>query len=170
MIAEIFDSFPEVSTIRDMDREQLCSDCWLNKFDVMRTSEYSAYDQYLKHQFDYALKRCGYPDYESSILPSPIDLPNPAEFCASGQTYRAGDMDTCDSIAEAEKISSAALYQLNPDKIPVCYEMQRNPELCLPSSCERIWVMEWGSNDTCASIKVNITETTGVFSLGAVRK
>ncbi|KAH1738843.1 hypothetical protein KXX09_004297 [Aspergillus fumigatus] len=59
--------------------------------------------------------------------------------------------DTCDSIAQTNGLSSAALYMGNQDQIYNCSKIEANLNLCLPLPCGQTYVLQ--PDDTCTSIE-----------------
>jgi LysM repeat protein len=73
-------------------------------------------------------------------------------LCASGKTSSAKAGDTCDSIAQANKISSATLYYINSG-LQSCDNISAGSTVCLPQTCETTYSVK--STDTCVAIGVD---------------
>lgn len=69
--------------------------------------------------------------------------------CPSAQIYTTKAGDTCDSIAQGNKVSSATLYDTNPMLLD-CDAPGAGLQLCLPSKCAELHSVQDG--DTCSSI------------------
>jgi hypothetical protein len=165
---EIIDDFSLVSSIEDMPHDELCSFCWIEHYAIPQRSQYSNYDEFLRSQLDYTVYQCGESDVDTSIPDSPFLTNEPFTYCQSNYWYTTSDGDTCDSIAEANSVSSAALYLENPDAIYNCSSIVAGTDLCLPAPCELIWTVQ--PEDTCSSIEYNITVSTMSSVLGNIQK
>ncbi|KAJ3952539.1 hypothetical protein N0V92_011011 [Colletotrichum tropicale] len=165
---EIIDGFTEVSSIEEMPTDELCSFCWVEHYAMLQRSRYSKYDSFVESQLQYTVAECGKSDLNTSIPESPIILPEPFTYCQTDNWYTTVQGDTCDSIAQANSISSSSLYIENPDLIYDCYSIDIGSKLCLPPACSLTWVVQ--PDDTCASIEYNITMTTVTSVLGNIQK
>jgi LysM repeat protein len=78
----------------------------------MQRSQYSFYNDYYKIELETVHDKCGLTG-PTDIKPSPITLPeeDPADCFIT--TYKTVDGDTCDSIAQANSMSSASIYMGN---------------------------------------------------------
>lgn len=130
--SEIIDGFKTVSSIEKMPFNEICTYCWLEHYDVMQRSEYFAYDEFFQSQLQYSFTRCEAEDTDVSIRKSPIDKPETSGFCVGDEIYTTVSGDTCDKIARAKSLSSAALYQGNPATIANCSSIPTGKKLCLP--------------------------------------
>ncbi|KAK7959253.1 pectin lyase-like protein [Apiospora aurea] len=164
---EIIDAFTDVDDIKDMPQDGICSYCWLEQYSMMQKSPYFLYDDFLKSQLEYSFERCGI-DGNTTIPSSPIETSKPSQFCYTDVYYTAKAGDTCDSVAKSHSLSSASLYQSNPDGIPNCRDIAAGTELCLPDRCQETYELMPGDN--CTSIERNRTEALHVWSEGYVRK
>lgn len=63
------------------------------------------------------------------------------ERCTPDKRYTVLEGDTCDSIAEANSVSGATLYYINPE-LQNCTAPTPGLSLCLPDSCERIYKVQ----------------------------
>lgn len=89
---------------------------------------------------------------EPQPSPSPAPGSEPPEMeCATGQTYKAQEGDTCDSIALAHSVSAATLYYINPALLD-CNNATAGQELCLPLACEVTYTVQEG--ESCVEIGV----------------
>ncbi|KAG9251359.1 pectate lyase superfamily protein-domain-containing protein [Emericellopsis atlantica] len=164
---EIIDNFQLVDTVQDMPESEMCSYCWIERYSMLQRSRYSLYDDFVKSQLEYSLDQCG-KVADTEKPESPIDLPVRSDFCLSDNRYTTVEGDTCDSIALANSVSSAALYRENDEAILDCDNIAAATELCLPTPCGRTWRLQ--PDDSCTSIESNLTQTTYIFSHGFVRK
>ncbi|KAK8029707.1 pectin lyase-like protein [Apiospora rasikravindrae] len=164
---EIIDAFTDVDDIKDMPQDEICSYCWLEQYSMMQKSPYFLYDDFLKSQLDYSFERCSI-DGNTTIPNSPIETSKSNEFCYTDKYYTTKAGDTCDSIAKSHSLSSASLYQSNPDGIHNCKDIAEGTELCLPDRCQETYELMPGDN--CTSIETNRTEALHVWSQGYVRK
>ncbi|KAL3954473.1 hypothetical protein ACCO45_010036 [Purpureocillium lilacinum] len=156
------------ASIEDMPTSELCSYCWIKHLSIMQQSAYSAYDSFFQSQLQYTVERCR-KSQNTTIPKSPINVPEPSDFCVTAKTYTTVIGDTCDSIAEASGISSASLYLGNPQSIKTCaVVIPSGTDLCLPPPCGKTWTIQPG--DSCHSIETNLTQMLGTFSMGYVRK
>ena len=79
-----------------------------------------------------------------------IDIPeNDKSDCPSSQIYTTKSGDTCDSIAEDNRVSSATLYDSNPMLLS-CEAPEPGLKLCLPSKCEKLYKVQ--NSDTCSTV------------------
>lgn len=133
----------------------------------MQRSPYSGYDAWIKSQLEYSYQECGKTG-DTSIPPPPIDPPTEDNFCVSSRTITTEEGDTCDSIASAYGLSSASLYASNPAGIMDCSRIRAGTKICLPPSCGVTYALQTG--DTCLSIERNVSEATGQYMIGSIRK
>jgi hypothetical protein len=167
-VLDIINDFTPVAKIEDMSTAEICSYCWIQHYAVLQRSSYSAYDEFIKSQLSYSYSRCGQTD-PTSIPPPAISLPATTDFCATGSLYTVSAGDTCDSIASAKNVSSAALYLGNPDGILNCSKIEAGTALCLPFPCGVTHTLVAG--DTCSSIQQLAFNLTGwPLSNGDLRK
>jgi len=98
----------------------------------MQRTPFSIFDQRYKRRLEYVQKKRGLSG--STEIPSSPDPPQPAKpdpFCLSDKIIRTTKSETCDSIAEEHKLSSAALY---------IYNIATGVKLYLPPSCKDTYV------------------------------
>lgn len=147
---DIIDRFKQVGSLEDMPTSELCSWCNVNKLALMQSSPYSSYDEYWKSDLEHIYKTCGITG-NTEIPRALVHLsPTPPAFCASGNKYTTIKGDTCDSIAQAHNVSSAALYMGN-EELRVCDDIPQSLEICLPLECGETYVV--GPHDTCTSLE-----------------
>lgn len=130
--------FTLIQKIGDMPKNELCSECYVNRLKMMQSSPYSIYRTQSFYQG--ALKRavdvCSLSDQPVSPQPPVIPVKPPQEtWCISGKTYKTADNDTCDSIAEEFSVSSASLF-IGNSEIRDCSSIPTGSKLCLPLQCQ----------------------------------
>ncbi|KAH1913088.1 hypothetical protein KXW47_005990, partial [Aspergillus fumigatus] len=129
----------------------MCSYCYVERLQMMQRTPYSVYDEYYQTVLKTVHERCGLTG-PTDIPPSPITLPEQEEpICLSGTKLTTVEGDTCDSIAQTNSLSSAALYMGNQDQIYNCSKIEANLNLCLPLPCGQTYVLQ--PDDTCTSIE-----------------
>lgn len=141
-----------------MPTAEICSFCWLQHYAILQTSSYSAYDDFIESQLSYSNTRCGQTN-PTSPPPPAISVPAATDFCATGDLYTTVLGETCDSIASANNVSSAALYLGNPDGIPDCDSITTGTALCLPVPCGVTYTLL--PDDTCFSVEQLAYNLTG---------
>ncbi|CAG8407763.1 unnamed protein product [Penicillium salamii] len=135
-----------------MPTAELCSSCHVDRYQKMQSTPYSEYDKNFQLQLKDINSRCGLnipTDIPDSLVPV-IDPYAPSESCVSGIKYTTVAGDTCDKIAVAYKVSSAALF-IGHDNLFECEEIPVGTKLCMPLQCESVYTIQ--SNDTCTSIE-----------------
>lgn len=146
-----------------MPRDELCSFCYTAKIQLMQSTAYSTYDDNWKDDLEYAHATCGVSG-ETDVAPPLVELePEAPVLCISDATYTTVEGDTCDSIALAHNVASAALYMGNVNIIRACNGIAAGLELCLPLTCPLIYELQ--PNDTCTSI-----DAAQNLTLGDVRR
>lgn len=136
-----------------MPQAQLCSFCLGAKLRLMQSSPYSAYDQLHAERLEYINKVCGAGTGNSTApLPPPIN-PNGTtpDTCVSGNKYTVKSGDTCNSIAQANAVSSSTLYYINPELLN-CSAPDAGQQLCLPDRCETTYMVK--EADDCVTIAI----------------
>jgi hypothetical protein len=92
-----------------------------------------------------------------STTPTPwpikLNTTEPAAPTCSGKTYVTQSGDTCDSIAQSNKISAGTLYYNNPLLVG-CSSLAAGTQLCLPSQCESQYSIKEG--DECVSVALTL--------------
>jgi hypothetical protein len=140
----------------------MCSYCYTTTLQMMQNSSYSTYNDAYKSDYETVQSICsvtGATDIPPSVI---VRAADPVPICASGENYTTSAGDTCDSIALASNIASAALFMGNSDIFLNCSSLDEGVELCLPLTCSSTYVLQ--SNDTCSSI-----ETAQVIGAGKLR-
>ncbi|KAA8650192.1 uncharacterized protein ATNIH1004_002873 [Aspergillus tanneri] len=149
---DVIDKFTPVSSIEEMPSNEICSFCYVKRYEMMQSTPYSIYDELYEADLKYINKACG--------LSVPTDIPDPLlpfkdpyketnDFCASDVTYTTVAGDTCDSIATKHKVASASLFMGNVN-LKDCTSIPEGTELCIPFSCD-IYTLQ--KDDTCVSIE-----------------
>ncbi|GME48353.1 hypothetical protein CDV56_101071 [Neofusicoccum parvum] len=155
---DVIDGFTLVETIQDMPRSELCSNCNVERLSMMQRTPYSIYDDYYKSDLEYIHSTCGITG-DTSIPPPPIiPDPEPETICVSDLTYTTSGTETCDTIALAHSVSSAALFMANDHLLSSCAPTTPVPAdtvLCLPLTCATTYTLQ--AADTCLSIESNAT-------------
>lgn len=120
---------------------------------MMRRSPYSIYDDQYKSDLDVIHSKCGLTG-STDIPTSPI-TPDPQlqSTCVSGNNYTTRAGDSCDSIASANSVSSAALFIANSLLIDDCNAISGDVILCLPLACSITYMFT--ANESCATIENN---------------
>jgi LysM repeat protein len=123
----------------------------------MQASPYSVYhdslqSDYLKARLDYIYKKCDVDEGPTNIK-DPQYIPVEVEPipCFTDVTYTTKEGDTCDSIALRYSVASAAVQSANTDQISNCSSVKLGRELCIPLTCDRLYVLD--DQDTCDSIE-----------------
>ncbi|OGM39526.1 hypothetical protein ABOM_012090 [Aspergillus bombycis] len=153
---DVINDFTVVNTIDDMPTDELCSYCYVKRYEMMQSTSYSIYDETYQSDLIFMNSKCD--------LSAPTDIPPPIEepanpyannltFCASDTIYTTVSGDTCDTIALKHSVSSAALFIGNPNLFN-CKDIPAGIELCLPFTCEPTYTLKDG--DTCVSIEKSL--------------
>lgn len=135
-----------------MPTEEICSYCYIQRNAMMQNDRYSIYNDFYKRRLEYIYSRCDVTG-DIDVQEPPIPPPQAEEYCLSDNKYITQDGDTCDSIALAHSVSSAALYMGNQPKFADCNNIVPGLELCIPLSCDLVYVVQ--ANDTCFDIERN---------------
>jgi hypothetical protein len=164
--SEIIDKFSLVDSYQDMPQSELCSYCYIEKHRVMQSSPYSVYqrDQFYRNRLEYIYATCPGASGPAAIRPLPIAQP-PKEplSCFTDSIYTTKAGDTCDSIAQRHSVSSAFLQMGNPDSLYNCTDVTPGLDLCIPLTCDTLYILQ--ANDTCLSIEIKQNR-----DLGTVKK
>ncbi|GIJ91455.1 hypothetical protein Asppvi_010421 [Aspergillus pseudoviridinutans] len=153
---DIIDAFTEVDSFEEMAHPELCSYCFVQKHRIMQASPYSYYqdaqDDFFQQRLKYIYSHCAGetgPTDKKSPQYQPVEQePVP---CFTEVTYTTKQGDTCDSIARTYSVASAALQAANPGLINNCTEVKPSQELCIPLTCEKLYILQ--PEDTCDSIE-----------------
>ncbi|OBT82398.1 hypothetical protein VE02_09582 [Pseudogymnoascus sp. 03VT05] len=156
---DIISQFTTVDEVEQMPTSELCSYCFVKKFQMMQASSYSGYDATLQRTMNTILTKCNL-NGQSNISPSLIVRPPPEPaICPSDKYYTTKADDTCDSISLSTSVSSASLFIGNTGTLHDCKAMQAGTKLCLPFPCETSYKLQ--SDDTCLSIEMKFNMTSG---------
>ncbi|KAF4951438.1 hypothetical protein FSARC_12921 [Fusarium sarcochroum] len=147
-------SFKHRGSWDNMPKEQLCSDCFLGRLQMMQASPYSMYRSIPEYHdaLRVATTRCKLMNQPWEPQP-PVFPPKPKvePHCLPGRTYVTREGDTCDSIAEEFSVSSATLAIGNAGLIK-CAEVKAGVKICLPLECETYTLQE---KESCLRIYLN---------------
>ncbi|KAL6234792.1 hypothetical protein BDW75DRAFT_230891 [Aspergillus navahoensis] len=149
---DVIDGFTLVPNTEAMPDDEICSYCYTERLHMMQRTPYSMYDDYYQTVPETINKHCGL-NAPTAILEIPYIVPEKeTPFCLSDTMYTTVKGDTCTSIAEANSLSSAALYMGNQDLIFECSSLSAGLKLCLPLSYVRKY-NPWVSYD-CGNLQV----------------
>ncbi|KAF4552682.1 LysM domain-containing protein 5 [Elsinoe fawcettii] len=148
-------------TIDRLPKQYLCSACYLNLLQAIQATPYSNYGPSMVEPYQKAQKICGV-QFPTDVLqlnsnatsyhPPGTGEPSYDETsdgpCLSGKhtVIKAGD--NCQSLSEANTVSTGALRVIN-DLFPDCSNLVVGANICLPQSC-RTYKVQTG--DTCDSV------------------
>lgn len=137
----------------------MCSYCYMTTLQLAQASPYSFYDEYYQGILEIVHSRCGV--VGSTDIPPAVEVhtEEPTDFCAS-DTYTTVDGDTCDSIALAKSVSSAALF-IGSETIRNCSNIKAGLSVCLPFPCDSVY--SFSSSDTCTSIEQALGMKSGTL-------
>ncbi|GJN66193.1 hypothetical protein PLICBS_000209 [Purpureocillium lilacinum] len=165
---EIMGNFKPVDQISDMPRDELCSYCNVKRFSMMQDSPYSAYDNAtVRSQYETIAQTCAVNGADftprSGGLSPQVEAPE--AVCVSGKAYKTRQGDTCDSIAQAQSISAASLFWINP-ALPECENIRAGLDVCLPLACGKTRIVQ--ADETCTNISISAgVEYTSLVSWNA---
>ncbi|KAF2403128.1 hypothetical protein EJ06DRAFT_489958 [Trichodelitschia bisporula] len=147
---DVIDGYSDYENVEAMDKEHLCSYCWVRRHEAMR-SPYGMYDAYYAHVMEVINAKCGLS--KPTSIPSPlIATPAPkSAFCATATFYTTVAGDSCSSIGLAKNVSSSELKMANPDILRECEGIPAGKRLCLPYPCK---VVSVGPSDSCMGIEL----------------
>lgn len=119
---------------------------------MLQSSQYSIYNTFFESQLKAIYAECGVTG-PTDILPSILPPRTTSSYCLSDQFYTASTGDTCDTIAMAFNVSSAAIYNANSNSTfgITCSAVIPGTTLCLPLPCAEVYT--FNANDTCTSIE-----------------
>jgi hypothetical protein len=144
----------------EMPKAELCSFCYRERLAMMQRTPYSFYDEHWQSELKYVQAVCGVSGDTQLQLP-PYHVPeNPYDSCITETWYTTPDHMTCDQVALANKISSAALFMANQYRIRNCAQTTKIPaatRLCLPAPCNRVHVIAGQTREECFRIESNLT-------------
>ena len=121
-----------------MRREELCSDCYVGRLQMMQASPYSIYGTYYfyKDALEYAKDKCPIDGQDTEPQPPLIPArPDPETWCLSNVNYTTSEGDTCDSIAQKHSVSSASVF-MSSSHIQNCSSISAGVSICLPLECK----------------------------------
>lgn len=121
---------------------------WKPRYDLITKSKHSDIH---KLAFAYTLEACGLSGVTSNPTPWPIQLNTtepPATLC-SGRKYITRTGDTCDLIAQSNRISAGTLFYDNPLLVG-CSNLKAGTELCLPTQCKSLHQIK--ESDQCVDV------------------
>ena len=103
-------------------------------------------------------------DIPESLCPPPPTKPK--LYCVSDTTIEFEQTETCDSIAKKHGFSSAVLYMTNKAAISDCNSIRAGTTLCLPPSCNEIYVFQ--PEDTGRSLEIKFYDASRGISFGSL--
>ncbi|KAH8883395.1 pectin lyase-like protein [Thozetella sp. PMI_491] len=151
---DVIDRFDGGSTLDDMPKSELCSDCYVSRLRLMQGSAYSIYRlvTYYQRALKKAITTCPLdPNTPTDPQPAPIPSDPAAILCISGKHYTSKAGDDCNSIALASSVSSANLLNSNKNvpSIINCTSIPVGTDLCLPLECKTYSLQ---ANETCSQV------------------
>ncbi|KAL6234521.1 hypothetical protein BDW75DRAFT_241027 [Aspergillus navahoensis] len=155
----IIDTFTPTETYKEMPKDELCSPCYVNLHRTMQSSPYSIYhvateSEYLQARLEYIYSQCPVVSGSTSIKdPQYIPVEEDTVPCFTEVTYTTKSGDTCDTVARSFSVASGALQSANSDKIYNCTDLQPDRELCIPMTCDKLYILQ--DMDTCQSIELD---------------
>lgn len=157
-MTDIIDGFTDVDSYKDMPQDELCSFCYVEQNRMMQASPYSIYhdqkDDYFQRQLEYIYSQCPGESGPTDVKdPQYEPIEEEPVTCFTDVTYATQQGDTCDSIARTYSIASAALQGANTHLIDNCTAVQAGRELCIPLTCEKLYILQ--DTDTCTSIELD---------------
>ncbi|CAF3635715.1 unnamed protein product [Fusarium graminearum] len=147
---ELILKFTKVSSIKDMPRSEMCSECYIKKLAMMQSSPYSYYSDMYKEDLELVYKTCG--KSGPTVVPPPlVSQPEKSTMCISDNYYTTtSNGETCEQVAYLKNVSTVALYHTNP-QIFDCSNISSGKKLCLPLSCGKI--IPFSKNDNCTGLE-----------------
>lgn len=92
---------------------ELCSYCYTERIAMMQRSPFSIYSEQWKRKLDFVNSRCG-SSFNTALPPSQEAPRTPVtDWCTSESTVCTTAQTTCDELALAHRVASAALYTAN---------------------------------------------------------
>ncbi|KXH65404.1 hypothetical protein CNYM01_08974 [Colletotrichum nymphaeae SA-01] len=156
---DIIANFTTVADYKKMPRDEHCHASHIRRIALMQSSPYSIYDGYYKELLTHIYSQ--YPGAKGPTdIPPPLIklLPIEAPYCISGKRYTTKKGDTCETIANATSVSSAAVYTGNQDLVPNCLDIDPGISVCVPLPCATYRLKP---TDTCASVEVSLSFEPG---------
>ncbi|KAK3937477.1 pectate lyase superfamily protein-domain-containing protein [Diplogelasinospora grovesii] len=159
---DVIDNFTATDGIGSMPTSELCSGCYLGRLQMMQQSSFSVFNvvPWFQTALTFAVDKCALANVPTSAPSTLIPADNSTVLCVSGNVYTTQGGDTCNSIAEAHSVSSAALFMGNsmtnggvsPPLLSNCTAIEPGLALCLPLTCETYLLR---SDDDCISASLN---------------
>ncbi|KAF2018021.1 carbohydrate-binding module family 50 protein [Aaosphaeria arxii CBS 175.79] len=148
---DVIESWSPVDDFKALPKDQLCSTCQKAKLAAMQLNPFGVYDSTIwKERYDYVVKTCALTGIVTTPTPSTIRFNSTEpDGCAKEDKYISRVGDTCDSIAQSNRVSSGTLYEINPSLID-CSSVGANLALCLPPRCEKLYQVK--PSDNCTRI------------------
>ncbi|KAK6697602.1 hypothetical protein SNK04_013855 [Fusarium graminearum] len=114
ILSELILKFTKVSSIKDMPRSEMCSECYIKKLAMMQSSPYSYYSDMYKEDLELVYKTCG--KSGPTVVPPPlVSQPEKSTMCISDNYYTTtSNGETCEQVAYLKNVSTVALYHTNP--------------------------------------------------------
>ncbi|KAL2759071.1 glycoside hydrolase family 55 protein [Sodiomyces alcalophilus JCM 7366] len=148
---DLIAEFTTISSIQEMPRSEMCSECYINRLAMMQSSPYSIYDDYYKSDLEFVYDTCG--ESGPTEIPPPLSPKPDTEpaMCVSDKwhTVSLGE-ESCEQVGNMNNVSTVALYNLNP-QIYDCGGIPLGTELCLPLSCAKM--ISYTQSDTCSGLE-----------------
>ncbi|KAK1749925.1 pectate lyase superfamily protein-domain-containing protein [Echria macrotheca] len=163
---DIIAAFPASQGVDNIPKDQLCSDCYLGRLQMMQASRYSAYgtDVFFQKALGLAVKTCGLKNQPTTTQP-PVIPPtsSPKPYCVTNKFYTIKAGDNCTTIALANSVSSADLFNANnmngvSSNMSTCTNLAPpGSTLCLPMTCKTYRLQAADDCDT-ASWRANVSD------------
>ncbi|KAF7556581.1 hypothetical protein G7Z17_g1326 [Cylindrodendrum hubeiense] len=150
---DIIAGFSDIESLKDMPKNELCSDCYINRLKMMQASPYSIYQKtpYYQEALKAAVSGCSMGSQPTAAKDSPFpEITKEAGLCLSNVKHTTLSSDTCDSLALKYGVSSAAIFSGNPDILD-CNDVVAGVSVCLPLQCK---TYKLKATDGCADIEV----------------
>lgn len=118
----------------------------------MQANAYSnVYESNFQSMYEYVASACNISVENFNATASDFISPIPptTQNCLSGNRYKTGNGDTCDSIALTHNVSASTLYYTNANILD-CSAIVPGTDLCLPLACNHLYTVQ--ENDNCTGI------------------
>lgn len=149
---DVIAAFPDVDDVMDLPIEDLCSYCNVQQLSLLQANAYSdAYTEEWRLTYEAVALACNLTVSDFDPVESAFNVTVPAVEvdCISGNIYTTEEGDSCDSIAQAYRVSAATMFYINPN-IVNCSSIWTGTDLCLPQTCSSIYIVQ--ATDTCSTI------------------
>lgn len=143
-----------------MPLAELCSFCYRERLAMMQRTPYSSYDDHWKRELEYVFSYCGVSGNTDVPLPPYEVIENPYDTCLTDTWFTTPSPMTCDDVALAHTVSSAALFMANQYRVPNCGQdtiIPAGTDLCIPAPCNRTHVIAGQTRNECFQIEANFT-------------